>query len=413
MPTQVRRRSVKGAPRARKVTGALAPFADAKKQGGKLLPLVERFLLKQHLAGEDDLERRQDIIHPSEMAKSDWCPRATYYRIVWTAEGRKLPVEKWRFQRENIFYEGDRIHDKWQANLWAMGVLWGRWKCLHCITYFWGQSPRVCEKCGSPALRYAEVPMQSAAHLLGGQGDGETRIKDSCLFVEVKSVGDGTVRIESPTAFRKHNHKVIEKGTDKESTYFDMRGLFRDIRHPFPSHFRQVLIYLFLRDLKTQNEDWPECEGCVIIYEAKSTQATKEFFVKRDNSLIEDLLSECLDIVYALENDRVPACKVGRRSSCPECEPFINPKKDDSDSGTAAHEERPTGLPGGEDQGDSGSGEEEPRAGRAATGSGTRVARRSDRPQRRVPDEPHGRVHTLGGLLPESTGDGRGRRSRR
>src|SRR4051794_41054517 len=142
----------RGKSRSRKPTGALATFAAAKKSAGRLLPGLERFLLQQHLAGLDDPDRAQDIIHVSEISKAAWCPKATYLRIIATKAGEKLPTdEKWRFQRENIFSEGDRIHEKWQSSWWAKGDLWGRWRCMYCSRMFWALSPRECEHCGSAA----------------------------------------------------------------------------------------------------------------------------------------------------------------------------------------------------------------------------------------------------------------------
>jgi hypothetical protein len=403
---QVQRR---GARRPRKATGALAKFAatNNRKSAARLLPGLERYLLDQHLKGLDDPERKQDIIHPSEISKSAWCPRATYNRIVWTGQKRPLPTdEKWRMQRETIFTEGDRIHEKWQTNWWAKGDLWGRWRCMHCTRMFWAQSPRTCEHCGSAALKYAEIPMFDQAHLLGGQGDGEIRDDDGVVMLEVKSVGDGTVRVEQPATFSKYNHKaVLDDGT--EMTFFDMRGCFRDLKRPFPSHLRQSWTYLWMRAQMVEQRGWPECEGIVVLYEAKSTQATKEFFVKRNDDIVLPLLDICLDIVYALEKGKPPPCKEGRRSSCPECKPYEK-------GATSDPRQSPTdGARRGDDERQGSSREEEPGTSAEAGRRTTAVARRPDRPARRRPDSDDGSVHTLGGLLADAARDGhRGRRGR-
>ena len=79
---------------------------------GIILPKVKDHMLKQY---GYDADRDPTVIHPSEIVKADWCPRATYLRIIsgkWPDE-----KEKFDFVRENIFATGNDIHSKWQTRM--------------------------------------------------------------------------------------------------------------------------------------------------------------------------------------------------------------------------------------------------------------------------------------------------------
>src|SRR5581483_239473 len=108
-----------------KPAGRMRDLAEVRKTRGLLIPELKAVALKT--AGKDP-DRRQDVIHASEMAKADWCPRATFYRIT----GRETPAESFSFVLENIFDEGNSIHAKWQERMRQTGKLWGSWRCRIC-----------------------------------------------------------------------------------------------------------------------------------------------------------------------------------------------------------------------------------------------------------------------------------------
>ena len=74
---------------------------------GRILPTVAIQILKNR--DNHDNARDTDHIHPSDLSKRDWCPRATWYTI------KKHPkdYENLSFQRLNVFAEGHYIHAKW------------------------------------------------------------------------------------------------------------------------------------------------------------------------------------------------------------------------------------------------------------------------------------------------------------
>src|SRR3954470_20221328 len=111
-----------------KTTGSkrMQAFVDSGKRDTRLVGPVER-----HLLAQPPSDRPTDVLHPSEMAKSDWCLLASSYLL----QGRKPPPEVLRLQRENVFAEGHEIHRKWQRWLADMGALIGVWWCAACARY--------------------------------------------------------------------------------------------------------------------------------------------------------------------------------------------------------------------------------------------------------------------------------------
>ena len=244
----------------------------------------------RHLMHEKESDRRQDCIHPSEMAKGEaWCTRATYYRFTG-APAESLPRS---LAMEMVFETGHDSHNKWQVWLWEMGILQGMWRCLWCQLYWWDTSPRECPRCfvGEDLIKYAEVPVSNDEYLIAGQADGFVGKP-----IEIKTIGTGTVRYEAPALLKRHSYKHL--GTDgKEHAGVDWYRLWQDIRRPFPSHIRQGMIYCFCA----------EWESMIFIYDPKFLTAhPKEFEVKFRKDVIEDSLEQCLTIRKSLDKGRPP-----------------------------------------------------------------------------------------------------------
>ena len=281
-------------------------YLDAQK-GTVLVGDIQAHMLKEHAKPST---RRQDIIHPSEMAKTGWCPLSTFLRIKAAREADNPYLkasESVGVQLLNIFDEGHLIHDKWQKRLWDMGDLYGNWYCNYCDKVYKNlQAPTECPGCGfgKKMLIYREVPLRAEQYLISGHADGAIPRLDS--LIEVKSVGAGTARIEAPD--------IYKKNTDGQMT--DLRGLWADIREPFPAHVKQGQLYLALCDLR----GLPYSQ-IIFIYEAKFNQGVKEFAVKYDPKIAEPLLAEAAAIVAALKGlGPAPECPSG--STCKDCEQY-------------------------------------------------------------------------------------------
>lgn len=295
MTRTVKRRTVAKTTSSKKMQA----FLDSGKRESRLLGPVER-----HLLAQPPSDRSTLVLHPSEMAKSDWCRRASYYLL----SGAQAPAEVTRLVRENIFDEGHEYHRKWQARLADMGALVGRWFCLACYrdAEEFGPRPQACRFCGKRScIEYREVSLRSVEHRIAGHADGwVTGLGADCL-IEIKSIGTGTIRMEQPTLLTKADN--------------DLDLVWKNIRRPFPSHYRQGQIYLALANLQYGSTAPTEI---VFIYEYKLNGAVKEFVVEFDNDSVEHLLEAALDIVYAVEKKRPVRCNNDPVDGCAQCRPL-------------------------------------------------------------------------------------------
>ena len=252
-----------------------------------LLADIERHVMRESMKSDRDMS----YIHPSDMAKSDFCHRWAYYTVTGTevSDTKANPS----FQLQNIFAEGHYIHSKWQGWLQDMGVLWGKWQCPGCDDEYFGFAGSGCAGCDMPPV-YREVPLRSDEHMIRGHADGAVRCADGKMrLIEIKSVGIGTLRFEAPKLFDRYN--AGELGLD---------GLWKAVTKPFPSHVRQGMIYLTLAS--GTHEELADVDEIVFLYEFKATQAVKEFVVKLDPAIVADRLEDARSVTASVSSGRPP-----------------------------------------------------------------------------------------------------------
>jgi len=278
----------------------LRMLLDTTKRDTRLLGDVQRLLLQP--GAENGL--RTDALHPSEISHSDWCPRASYYRMAGVSPHSELPSLHWRMQM--VFDEGKEIHGKWQKRLWDLGRLWGTFYCQECHYAFPATAPQECEKChrGRQALSYHEIPLINHNLHMVGHADGG--VEDS--LVEIKSVGLGTLRFEAPQLIAEHTYKLNING--KTRSFLDYDGLWDSIRRPFPSHVRQGDFYCFLHKRITE---------VIFLYECKWNQKVKEMIVHYREERISDRLDMCSRVAMALQGGNIPKCPFG---GCADCQRY-------------------------------------------------------------------------------------------
>lgn len=294
-------RVVKGGPR-------LTEYLNASKAAEPIWGDVQKHVLDR---AAQPSGRAQDVMHPSEMVKPDWCHLTAWYRLKLEAEPPDR--KKTTFVRENIFQEGHQTHEKWQSWLVQMGRLAGDWHCLYCDAYFWlDTTPGCCHECGAPpsCLKYAEVPLNSTALRIGGKADGYD--PEECALIEIKTLGLGSLRFERPDFLARY-----EVETDHGKVH-DINRLWRDFRRPLPSAIRQTQLYMYLA---THFEDLP-CDRCVFFYDFKSTQETKCFTVQYDERFSEPLIEAAAAIVDCVAADTPPHCNLNGRAGCASCIEF-------------------------------------------------------------------------------------------
>ncbi len=286
-----------------KLTGRLAEYAKMKNT--VLLGDIQKHMMRE---ADKPSTRRQDIIHPSEMAKTGWCPLGTYLRIKACREAQNpflRPKENIGVQLLNIFDEGHYIHDKWQRRLWEMGELWGNFYCHNCDKVFDNTiAMDCCWDCGMPAkyMEYQEIPLRAMeTFLIAGHADGGVPSKKA--LIEIKSVGAGTVRVSNPDLYKKFS----------EGQKVDLPGLWKAIEEPFPDHVNQGQLYLAICQLMGLKFD-----KVVFLYESKFNQGAKEFVIDYDPKHTDRLFENARHIKRALEGlTDPPACP---HNGCDDCE---------------------------------------------------------------------------------------------
>ena len=248
---------------------------------------TQRILSKIEVAlaleqAERNSHRDTKHFHSSEMAKDEWCPRSTWYKIMDTEES---DPQSMNLKRMNIFAEGHNIHDKWQRWMWKAGGLYGNWRCNTCSAEFSGTSPEGCNTCGSDDIKYKEVPLHSERYRIVGHADGVWEDAQGKAVVEIKSVGLGTIRWDAP--------KLYEGYANGDLTLDD---LWKRIKRPLTTHRRQVNLYMMCLGI----------EEAVVIYEWKPSQDVKEFHLKYDKELVAPILDGIDYVIDCMESDEVP-----------------------------------------------------------------------------------------------------------
>jgi CRISPR/Cas system-associated exonuclease Cas4 (RecB family) len=270
-------------------------------------PLIEE--LRQYMIDAVDTRnkpRDTEHIHPSEISKSDWCPRQTYYRISGVPHDKGYEAGRLYWRLASIYEEGHEIHAKHQTCFWEMGTLEGAWSCMRCEHYWWAVAPAVCPECASWHIEYREVPIvNEVAHIIG-HTDGLHNEHGVRRNLEMKSVGVRSIEIEIPGVYLRWK----ESGGTLE-------GLWGQIKIPFPSHQRQVQIYM-----DTLNLMGYEVNETVFIYEFKANQDLKGFTVKYDPVKAGKLIARA-EAVVAARDTGIPPDRPERLTvtskTCKEC----------------------------------------------------------------------------------------------
>lgn len=374
---------------------SIKKLMETHKKKTKILGDIQRSLLGRESFG---VGRSSQVIHPSEICKPDACPREIYYRL----SGWKIPLDSHPFGLEVIFAQGHAYHEKWQSWVWDIGKLRGSFGCLACGASFEDTSPTECSVCQSPrhALVYLEVPVSIPDLRIGGKSDGDIDLDPSDgnpnpgdPLLEIKSVGTGTVRFEAPALIARNTKTVLIDGVEKSWTDWD--ALWRDIRHPFPTHLRQGAIYGAAMDR-------PEM---VFIYEFKPTGAVKEFVVKHDFEMAEPAFEVARAVLTALEKGRRPKCPSDGCKGCTAYEELRNARGAEEEIAEDREAHDPGTRPAA--PGESRDAEGEPSGGGVPRASG---GRRFQHMERRGSGSPDGRFREVGRVRSDRAGVSRGDR---
>jgi hypothetical protein len=292
----------------------IAQLAKIKSSTGIVIPEVKKVILAQHEKNASRASRRSNTIYPSEMARSEWCPRATYYRM----SGMPEPATSNSFSLDNVFSEGNRIHSKWQGWLAETGLLWGDWYCKECGTRV-NNSLRPEERelltvnnweteTHYHCWEYKEVTLRSTSHKISGHADGA--LINHNVLIEIKSMGIGTFRFEAPALLKEHTYEIGGKKIT------DIEGMWRDIHRPLLSHVKQGNIYLHMAE-----EMGMPFSTLQFIYEFKANQQVKEFSITKSDDILMPMLETAKKIEEGLALGIPPMCR-NDSGGCESCRAF-------------------------------------------------------------------------------------------
>ena len=196
--------------------------SETNKNDSFLLPVIKEELYKKEK--RDSMDRRRDVLHPSDIAgKKYFCWRR--YMI-----GVKKPEiylrNNFGFTLLLSFRKGHKVHEEVQDLLGRSGDLFGRWYCYGCNKTYYGFKGKQCKNCSDLEERrmYQELPLKNEALNMFGHTDGLFRKDGKKFLMEIKTMNE-----------------------DRFSTLVDVLA----------KHKRQGGLYFDMVDRKTQ--DWELC----------------------------------------------------------------------------------------------------------------------------------------------------------
>ena len=277
-----------------KPTGSLKAFLDAGKGNTRVLGSVDRYLLSRPASDRSSL-----VIHPSEMSSDSWCHRAQYF---WLS-GHIPKHETINLRKEMIFSAGHAIHDAWQTWFSDMDQLMGEWKCwVHNSTWFGKKSDHAPDPIDKCYIEYNEVALSYEPLRISGKADGWLVDFESPLLLEVKSIGEGSIRWYAPELIGPTFAKSWE-----------------NIKAPFKDHIMQAQIYMKLGELMGI-ENFPT--EALFIYEAKGLHEAKEFVIPKSDFGVAHLFEIAAEIVAAVDKGLPPVCNIGGMAKCKKCSTY-------------------------------------------------------------------------------------------
>jgi len=240
--------------------------------------LVRDYMLKKAMNNP----RSFDHFHPSAWGQ---CLRKIAYQYYNDKEKffTKNTVDD---KLERIFDHGHVTHARWQKYLDHSGYLRGAWKCTNplCNKVYGAE-----DKLGifNPSAKEGWACSCGSRHRLAYE---EVLVKSEPQYNFIGSV-DAIIDVRGSEFEKKNQYDifVVDLKTIKNE-------LFMELMEPKYEHIVQVNIYMWILGL----------QGAVLVYENKDNQQIKEFFVPRDESLIEHVKKQSIWLTELLKSRKLP-----------------------------------------------------------------------------------------------------------
>lgn len=287
----------------------ISELLKIRKKGenvGFVVPLLEEQVLLDSII--DNRERRRDVFHPSEICRSDFCPRA------WVLCQRDISLYdkiKINAQQQLRFDIGKLLHKYIQEKLGNTGVLFGVWKCLRMCDgencFYMGFKPKgICKK---ELWEYREATLFDDDLNIVGNVDGIiVPDKTKKWTLEFKSMNtDSFSTLAQPVSQDKEQacwylDIISRKGFQEWNNFYekdDGSDMYKDAKEVIDMPFNGAVVLYMNKNTQAFRE----------YYSAKSDLAVKEFAVEKDKSLsevIEGKKKILSDTVVHLKKDTLP-----------------------------------------------------------------------------------------------------------
>ena len=148
---------------------------------------------------------------------------------------------------------------------------------------------------------YEEVPLWFDPLKIAGHADGWLVDFGDPLLLEIKSIGEGSIRWYAPDIAYGHQ------------TFTDM---WNAITAPFHEHIQQAQIYMKLMELMGLPNAPKEA---LILYEAKGLHEVKEFVVPKSDFGVAELFDHVAQIIAAVDAGVAPTCNINGVDGCSKC----------------------------------------------------------------------------------------------
>ena len=248
----------------------IAELLRMRKRGldvGFILPILEEQIVLD--AAKGSLHRRRDTFHPSEICRSDFCPRAWMlgYQDPTLYENQKVPV-----QLQKKFDVGKMLHKYIQKKLGNAGVLFGLWECHRMCEgescFYFGFNPiKVCDKvCDKARWKYRELTVFDPNLNIRGNIDGVVIIGDKKYGLEFKSMNSGS-----------YSTLIQPVESDKEQSLWYVDVMSRNGIHEWNEICTPETTAMYKDAQKIIDMPF---NGSVVMYMNKDTQDIREFFVE-------------------------------------------------------------------------------------------------------------------------------------
>lgn len=253
-----------------------------------------------------EVGRGFELLHASTVTKEDYefCPREAALQLL----SKKEPKKRFISTSLNITFSMGRAIQEYLNNEWLADVMVGDWVCASCgYRKSFSRKPKTKCSCGVDLWRYEEHRILSPYSDIGGGIDGFVAVEDDqkLRVLEVKTMG---------------------------------KDMFKSLSAPMSEHRLRTNLYLRLLDEAGYSDVVNTKVGHVLYivkgFGVKDTEIVKqkgvkdsafspfkEYKVKRDDSVTENLVQSARALKVFRETGKIPCgvCPTGLCSRAQKC----------------------------------------------------------------------------------------------